>query len=47
MDEPTDDIRWPREDISLDIVYIPPDAQYSEVTTIKTSEKEDDYDDTD
>ncbi|KAG5616242.1 hypothetical protein H5410_016066 [Solanum commersonii] len=41
------DMRWSREDIPFDVVDMPSDAQFSEDTTMGTSEKEDDFDDTD
>lgn len=44
---PDVDIRWSREDIPVDVVDMPPDAQFLEDTIMETSEEEDDYDDTD
>ncbi|WMV56116.1 hypothetical protein MTR67_049501 [Solanum verrucosum] len=41
------DMRWSREDIPVDVVDMPSDAQFSEDTTMGTSEEEDDFDDTD
>ncbi|KAK6782174.1 hypothetical protein RDI58_019970 [Solanum bulbocastanum] len=41
------DMRWSREDIPIDVVDMPSDAQFSEDTTIGTLEDEDDFDETD
>ncbi|KAH0773722.1 hypothetical protein KY290_010859 [Solanum tuberosum] len=41
------DMRWSREDIPVDVVDMPSDAQFSEDTTMGTSEEEDDFNDTD
>ncbi|KAH0715009.1 hypothetical protein KY284_007914 [Solanum tuberosum] len=41
------DIRWSREDLLVDIIDLPALAQHSEDVTMKTSEEEDDFDDTD
>ncbi|KAH0709458.1 hypothetical protein KY284_010885 [Solanum tuberosum] len=40
-------MRWSREDIHFNVVDMPSDAQFSEDTTMGTSEKEDDFDDID
>ncbi|WMV20521.1 hypothetical protein MTR67_013906 [Solanum verrucosum] len=41
------DVRWSREDLSVDIIDLPALAQHSEDVTMQTSEEEDDFDDTD
>ncbi|TMX01037.1 hypothetical protein EJD97_025336, partial [Solanum chilense] len=41
------DMRWSRDDVCVDVVDMPSNAQFSEDTTMGTSEEEDDYDDTD
>ncbi|KAK6784226.1 hypothetical protein RDI58_017680 [Solanum bulbocastanum] len=40
-------MRWSREDIPVDVVDMPSDAQFSKDATMGTSEEEDDFDDTD
>ncbi|TMW94420.1 hypothetical protein EJD97_010296, partial [Solanum chilense] len=41
------DMRWTRDDVPVDVVDMPSNAQFSEDTTMGTSEEEDDHDDTD
>ncbi|KAH0712311.1 hypothetical protein KY289_008270 [Solanum tuberosum] len=41
------DFRWSREDVAVDVVDIPGNAQHSEDTIVETSEEEDDVDKTD
>ena len=41
------DMRWSRDDVPVDIVDMTSNAQFSEDTTMGTSEEEDDHDDTD
>ncbi|XP_070003906.1 uncharacterized protein [Nicotiana sylvestris] len=41
------DIRWSREDVPVDIIYTPSNAQNSHDTIVETSEEEDEFDDTD
>ncbi|WMV24475.1 hypothetical protein MTR67_017860 [Solanum verrucosum] len=41
------DFRWSREDVAVDIVDIPCNAQHSEDTIVETSEEEEDVDGTD
>ncbi|KAH0679055.1 hypothetical protein KY284_020140 [Solanum tuberosum] len=41
------DFRWSREDVAVDIVDIPCNAQHSEDTIVETSEEEEDVDETD
>lgn len=40
------DMRWSRDDAPVDIVDMTSNAQFSDDTTMGTSEDEDDYDDT-
>ncbi|KAG5615284.1 hypothetical protein H5410_015108, partial [Solanum commersonii] len=41
------DFRWSREDVAVDIVDIPCNAQHSEDTIVEMSEEEEDVDETD
>ena len=41
------DMRCSRDDITIDAIYMPFNVQYSEDTTMGTSEEEDHYDDID
>ncbi|KAH0737760.1 hypothetical protein KY290_036465 [Solanum tuberosum] len=41
------DFRWSREEVAVDVVDIPCNAQHSEDTIVETSEEEDDVDETD
>uniref|UniRef100_M1DT37 Uncharacterized protein n=1 Tax=Solanum tuberosum TaxID=4113 RepID=M1DT37_SOLTU len=41
------DFRWSREDVAVDIVDIPCNAQHSEDTIVETLEEEEDVDETD
>lgn len=41
------DMGWSRDDVPIDVVDMSSNAQFSEDTTMGTSEEEDDHDDTD